>query len=127
VTAVVAQTQVALIVANLTHGAVGAVEYQPMWPRIGQRYLSRFPADRPLTCVVDLRFPWAVPGEGEWRREEDFGRHLRGLARRYPGRVKKGWRVGSFEVWDVSLPLAEVLAAETNDEAGSAGLAVRGR
>ena len=36
----VASPPQALIVANLSHGEVGAVEYQPIWDRLGQRYTS---------------------------------------------------------------------------------------
>jgi hypothetical protein len=123
VTAVVAPTPVALIVANLTHGNVGAVEYQPIWPRLGGRYLARFPAGRPLTCVVDRRFPWAIDGEGAWAPGQDFGRHLRGLSARHPGRARTAWEVGSFEVWEVDLPLAEVLAPEPDGTAPGRDLA----
>jgi hypothetical protein len=122
ISGVVAPTPVALIVANLTHGAVGAVEYQAIWPRLGDRYRDRFPADRPLTCIVDRRFPWAIRGEGGWAPEQDFGRHLRGLSTRHPGRVKPAWTVGSFEVWEVDLPLDLVLALEPDsDESSPAG------
>ncbi len=121
VPAVVAQAQVAVIVANLTHGAIGAVEYQPLWPRLGDRYLGRFATDRPLTCVVDLRFPWKDLGQA-WGPEQDLGKHLRGLSQRFPGRVRPTGRVGTFEVWEVALPLSEILAVEPDDV--SPGLAV---
>lgn len=110
VTAIVSPTPVALVVANLTHGAVGAIEFRPIWPRLGSRYLDRFPAGRPIACVVDRRFPVAERGDGAGSTGQDFGRHLRGLSERYPGRVKPAGEVGSFEIWEVDLPLAEVLA-----------------
>lgn len=121
VRAVVAPTPVALVVANLTHGAVGAAEYQPIWPRLGDRYHARFAAGETITCVVDREYPWAVRGEGAWAPEQDFGRHLRGLSRRHPGRVKEAGSVGSFEVWEVNLPLPEILAPEPEDPDPKAG------
>lgn len=121
VTVIVAPTPVALVVANLTHGAVGAAEYQPIWPRLGDRYLTRFAAGRPISCVVDRKFPWAVRGEGAWAPEQDFGRHLRGLSGRHPGRVKAAGLVGSFEIWEVNLPLSEILAMEPDDPGPKTG------
>lgn len=112
IAAIVAPTPVALTVANLTHGAVGAIEYQPIWPRLGRRYVDRFANDHALTCVVDRGFPWAIRGEGGWSTGQDFGRHLRGLGDRHPGRVRFAWKVGPFEVWEVALPMADVLALE---------------
>ncbi len=127
VAAIVAPTPVALVVANLSHGAVGGIEYQPIWPRLGRRYLSRFPAGRALTCVVDRQFPWAYHGEGAWSPEQDFGRHLRGLAVRHPGQAMIVWEIGSFEVWEVILPLSEVLALEPTPPPSRSELAIRGR
>lgn len=109
VTAVVAPTPVAVTLANLSHGSVGAVEFRPLWSRLGRRYLGRFTAGRPFTCIVDRRFPWAIRGEGAWAREEDLGRRLRELSARHPGKVQAAWNLGTFEVWDVDLPLAEIL------------------
>jgi hypothetical protein len=112
VRAIVAPTPVALIVANLSHGRVGAVEYQPIWPRLGDRYADRFGPGQPLTCVVDRRFPWAIRGIGRWSPAQDFERHLKALAARYPGRLTPDWRIGPFDVWEADLPLDEALAAE---------------
>jgi hypothetical protein len=110
--AIVAPTPVALIVANLSHGSVGAVEYQPIWPRLGGRYLDRFPANSALTCVVDHRFPWAIHGEGAWAPQQDLCGHLARLADRYPGRVRPVWEIGQFEVWQADVPLSVILAEE---------------
>jgi hypothetical protein len=117
VRAVVTSTPVALIVANLSHGAVGATEYQAIWPRLGDRYRDRFGAGIPVTCVVDLRYPWASPGEDGWPVEQDLGRHLRGLSARNPGKLAKAWRLGSFEVWEVDLPLRDILDLEPEENA----------
>ena len=110
--AIIAPTPVALIVANLTHGSVGAVEYQPIWPRLGTRYRQQFSSQAPLTCVVDRQFPWPIRGEGAWAPEQDLRRHLLGLSQRHPGRVRLSWSIASYEVWLVDLPLNEILALE---------------
>lgn len=115
VRAIVAPTPVALMVANLSHGNVGALEYQSIWPRLGDRYRTRFSTGRPVVCVADRRFPWAIRGEGGWAPGQDFGRHLRGLAARHPGRVRPAWTVGPFEIWEADLPLADVLAPEPDE------------
>lgn len=125
VPAIVAPTPVALVVANLTHGAVGAVEYQPIWPRLGDRYRNRFPAGRPVVCVTDRQFPWAIRGEGSWSPAQDLERHLRGLAARHPGRVRTTWTVGPFDVWEVDLPLDAVLVPPADP--APTGLAAVGR
>jgi len=112
VRAIVAPTPVALMVANLSHGNVGALEYQSIWPRLGDRYRARFSPGRPVVCVADRRFPWSIRGEGGWAPGQDFGRHLRNLAARHPGRVRPAWTVGPFEVWEADLPLDDLLASE---------------
>ena len=112
VTGIVAPTPVALMVANLTSGRVGAVEYQPPWPRLRARYAGRFAAGRPVVCVVDRQFPWAVEGVVCWSPRQDLGRALRELDSSHPGRVRRAWEVGRFEVWEVDLPLAEIVAHE---------------
>ena len=114
--AIVAPTPVALIVANLSHGKVGAVEFQAIWPRLGDRYASRLAAKHTLTCVIDRRFPWSIRGEGGWAPEQDLARHLQTLAKRHPGRVARSWDIGPFEVWEVDLPLDMVLGRETHRE-----------
>ncbi len=114
--AIVAPTPVALIVANLSHGKVGAVEFQAIWPRLADRYSSRLATKPTLTCVIDRRFPWSIRGEGDWAPEQDLARHLQTLAKRYPGRVAWTWEIGPFEVWEVDLPLDVVLGRELHRE-----------
>jgi hypothetical protein len=109
VTAVVAPTPVAVALANLTHGRVGGLEPRSIWNRIGARYRDRFEAGKPVVCVVDQRFPWAIRGEGAWSPDEDFGLLLRGLAGQNPGRVRLVREVNRFEIWEVDLDLSRVL------------------
>ncbi|MDR3634599.1 MAG: hypothetical protein P4L84_12410 [Isosphaeraceae bacterium] len=109
---IIAETPVALIVANLSHGRVGALEYAPNWPRLGNRYLGRFAPAATVTCVVDTRLTWS-PGEHPTTAlRPNLGPRLHELAERYPGRVRVVSRVAQFEVWDVALPLREILLEE---------------
>jgi hypothetical protein len=106
---VVAQTPVALIVANLSQGRVGTLEYLPSWPRLRDRYAGRFRSGGPVTCVVDLDFPWPVPEGVTGAPRQDLGRDLQALALRNPGRVRRVERIGRFEIWDVDLPLSSII------------------
>jgi hypothetical protein len=112
VKAIVAPTPIALLVANLTEGRVGALEYLPIWPRLGRRYRSRFDPARPVVCITDRQFPWAIRGQGAWDAEVDFERHLRGLSERHPGHVRHTGELGHFDLWEVDLDLDEILAPE---------------
>lgn len=127
VRAIVAPTPVALIVANLSHGAIGAREFRPFWSRLGRRYASRFPARGPFTCVVDRGFPWAASGERGWAPEQDFGKHLRDLSAKYPGTVVPAGAVGPFTIWEVRLPLDLVLNAPQAEPAPPRSLALGGQ
>jgi len=113
---IIAPTPVALIVANLSHGEVGALEFRSIWPRLGERHASRFPLAKPLTCVVDRRFPWKIHGEGGWAPEQDLRSHLQSLASRNPGQVSRTGEIGPFEIWNVDLPLDLVLGKEIDHE-----------
>ena len=101
---VVAPTPIALPVANLSAGRVGAAVYQPVWPRLRGRYADRFPAGRPVTCLLDLAHPRSSDG--------DLARRLRELARLHPGRVRPAWRSGDFQAWEADLPLTTVLGTD---------------
>jgi hypothetical protein len=113
VVAIVAQTPAALMVANLSAGRVGAIEYRPPWPRLRDRYASRFVAGQPIVCVVDLDFPWPTGGSFGWPPSHDLGKALHALAARYPGQVWQAWRVGRYAVWEVDRPLAEILGGDS--------------
>ena len=108
---VVAQTPAALMVADLSHGRIGAMMYQADWPRLGVRYADRVPERGPVFCVVDRDFPWPTPEHPGWTPSQDLGRHLRWLDQRFPGRLRKIAQVDSFDVWEVNLPRIVVLAA----------------
>jgi hypothetical protein len=112
---IVAETPVALMVANLTQGRVGALEYRAKWSRLHDRYRQRFAVGKPVTCVVDSQLSW-VSGE------DDRGAPLPGLsawlkdqAKQDPGRVRRAWSLGQFEVWEVDRPLDELSPAEGKD------------
>ena len=108
----VADTPTALLVANLTQGRVGALEYQPRWPRLGDRYANRFVAGRPVTCVSDLALSWSSGGGQEGAPTKPVGAWLAELATLHPRRVRRVWTIDHFEVWEADLPLAEILAGE---------------
>ena len=110
VTGIVAPTPVALIVTNLSHGQIGASEYQPIWPRLGDRYSDRFPAHCPIICVTDRQFR---SGQAE---VADFEGQLKRLAARRRECVRRVDEVGPFEIWEANLPLVEILTPEPNGE-----------
>lgn len=112
---IVAPTPVALMVANLSSGSVGAVEFRPLWPRLGNRYQVRLARDAPIICVTDRLFPWSVPGAAQWAERQDLARHLRALEGREPGSVRNLGTVGTFDIWCVDRPLEDVLRTEPDD------------
>lgn len=112
---IVAQTPVALRVANLSHGRIGALEFRPTWQRLGVRYASRFSSSEPVVCVVDLDYPWPSPGGFRWSPRQDFGAHLAALAERHPGKLRRTGRVGRFEFWEAELGLAEILGEDEGE------------
>lgn len=106
---IVADTPIALIVANLTHGEVGALEYDPKWPRLGNRYADRFPDGRPVICVVDTQLEWNGGDHPSGMPLRSLCPDLVKLAESHPGRVRLVFRIAQFETWEVDLPLAEFL------------------
>ena len=106
---IVAETPVALMVANLSHGRVGAMEYRSRWPRLNDRYRRRFVVGEPVACVVDLQLTWH-PGEDEsGSLLTNLSQGLNELASRHPKKVRRAWRIDHFEVWEVDLPISEIL------------------
>jgi hypothetical protein len=105
---IVAETPVALMVANLTHGEVGALEYRSRWPRLNDRYAGRFRAGEPVTCINDTTLSWFPGEDSKGALLKRFGQRLDELARLHPGRVRRAWVVDHFDVWQVDLPLAEI-------------------
>lgn len=99
--AIVAQAPIALLVANLTDGRVGAIQYQPGWPRLRDRYRDRFQSGQPVLCVVDPTYRGIPP--------EDLGRHLEELARDHPDKLVRLPRCDHYQLWSVDLPLEVVL------------------
>jgi hypothetical protein len=105
---IIAETPIALMVVNLTHGRVGALEYRSSWPRLNDRYADRFPVSAPIVCVDDLTLTW-FPGEDHTGALlKRFGERLDELARLYPGRVRRAWVVDHFAVWEADVPLGEI-------------------
>jgi predicted dehydrogenase len=122
--AIVADPPVALVVANLTHGRVGALTYGPHWPRLSDRYATRFVPTEPVTCVHDRTLDWVSGDEPGGTRPKPLGERLRELARLFPGRVKCIRRIDQFEVWEAELPLAEIFGSDSPLSAGPASAKV---
>jgi len=119
---IIAPTPVALLVANLSSGRVGAVEYRPLWPRLGDRYSARVSGQTPVVCVTDRLFPWSVRDGGQWAQRQDLARHLRILDDRLPGSVHKVGSVGTFDIWTVDWPPGEILKGAPEAPATAASL-----
>jgi hypothetical protein len=102
VTGFVAVTPIVLILGDITQGRLGGLEYHSFWPRVGNRYASRFLPDEPIVCVNDLEYG-RPPAE-------DIGLRLRALAERHPGRVKRVWHQRQYEIWEAEVPMAEIMA-----------------
>jgi hypothetical protein len=109
---VVAETPVALMIANLSQGRVGAVEYRAKWSRLNDRYRHRFETGKPVTCVVDVQLSWISGGDERGARLPSLSEWIKELSARFPDRVRYAWSLGQFEVWEVDLPLSEVNPVE---------------
>ena len=88
---IVAETPVALMVANLTHGRVGALEYRSPLAPAGDRYADRFVAGRAGHL---RRRPRRSPGPPARTYGWPLAPAIRPsacdeLARRHPGRVRR--------------------------------------
>jgi hypothetical protein len=99
--AIVASAHVVLIVADLTQARIAGLEYRSAWPRLRGRYAQRFIPGQPIVCVNDL----------EYGRPpiEDVGLRMRTLAHCYPGRVRRIWRQGQFEIWEANVPMEKLM------------------
>jgi hypothetical protein len=107
---IVAETPVALMVANLTSGRVGALEFGARWPRLHDRYAGRFTPGAPVICVNDTTLTW-FPGEArDGSLQQRFGQRLDELARLDPGRVRRIETIDHFDIWQADLPLTTVLS-----------------
>jgi hypothetical protein len=97
----VAATPIVLILADLTAGRLGGLEYHSFWPRVMNRYADRFPPGEPIVCVNDLKYGRPPI--------EDIGRRLHGLAGRHPYRVNRVWQEGQYEIWIADVPMNEIM------------------
>jgi hypothetical protein len=122
---IVAETPVALMVTNLSHGRVGALEFRSNWPRLAGRYLDRFPAGRPIACVVDTGLVSYSGTDASRAASTDIGPAIHELALRYPDRVRLGWELGQYEVWEVDLPLSTINSGDSETARLSRALAAR--
>ena len=98
---VVGPASVVQVVADLSAGRIGGLEYHAFWPRLRDRYAGRFAECRPIVCVNDLRLGRPPI--------EDIGLRLRDLSGREPGRVRLVWRRDRYEIWEADVPMAAIL------------------
>ncbi len=92
------------IVADLSRGQVGGMEFHSYWPRLGRRYADRFPPGEPIICVFDLDRVDLGP------EEEEPGALVRRLAEESPARARLVAEVERYQVWRLDVPLEEFLA-----------------
>jgi hypothetical protein len=101
------------IVADLSRGHVGGIEYRSNWPRIGRRYADRFPVGAPITCVVDLdRLGFGATDEP--------GPAVLAFAAAQPDRARLVATVEHYEVWQLDVPLDEFLGEPLSENGTSA-------
>jgi hypothetical protein len=99
---IVANGALVQVIADLSAGRVGGLEYRSHWPRIGDRYTNRFPADGPIICVVDLDRIGDLAGD-------EPGPRLREIIASLPGQAHLVAAVERYQVWLLDLTLAEFL------------------
>lgn len=101
---IVAYGPLAILVADLSSGRVGAVCYGTAWPRLGDRYLDRLPSEGPIFCVLDL------DPDGRFGPNENPVAEVRELSGSRPDLARLVDRVGCYEIWRLDMPLAEFRA-----------------
>ena len=110
---IIASGSLVQVVADLSGGRVGGVEYRSSWPRIGRRYADRFPSGEPIICVIDLdrlgRDATDEPGPG-----------VRAFALAHPERARLVDTVEHYEVWSLDIPLDEFLGEPLSAKEASA-------
>jgi hypothetical protein len=102
VNAIVANGALVQVVADLSHGRVGGLEYRSRWPRIRDRYAARFRTEDPVVCVVDL-------DRRDDPADDEPGRRILGFVSKEPGRAHLVAEVAHYQVWRLDTTLAEFL------------------
>ncbi len=98
---IVASGAVVQVVANLSRGRVGGIEFRSYWPRLGRRYINRFDPRGPIVCVVDV--------DKSSPSGDEPGALVRQLVASRPERARLVAEVEHYQVWRLDLPLAEFL------------------
>ncbi len=98
---IVASGALVQVVADLTRGHVGGIEFRSYWPRLGRRYVDRFDPTGPVVCVIDLDKP--IP------TADEPGALVREIAAGRPGRARLVAEVEHYQVWRLDVPLGEFL------------------
>ena len=116
---IVASGALVQVVADLSRGRVGGIEYRSYWPRIGRRYADRFEAAGPIVCVVDL--------DKTSPTGDEPGARLRELAASRPDRARLVAEVEHYQVWRLDVPLAEFLDEPADPLPGEGASAIVAR
>jgi hypothetical protein len=102
VRAIVANGALLQVVADLSHGRVGGLEYRSRWPRIRVRYADRFRPEGPVVCVIDL-------DRRDDPADDEPGRRIFGFVSKDPGRAHLVAEVSHYRIWRLDTTLAEFL------------------
>jgi hypothetical protein len=98
---IVASGAVVQVVADLSRGRVGGIEFRSHWPRLGARYADRFDPAGPIVCVVDR----AKAG-----LDDEPSALLDQFRTSHPGRARLVAEVENYRVWRLDTTLVEFLA-----------------
>jgi hypothetical protein len=98
---IVAHWAVVQVVADLSHGRVGGIEFHPHWPRLGRRYADRFDPAGPIVCVFDRD----KAGMGD----DEPGSLVGQFVANHPGRARLVAEVENYRVWRLDTTLDEFL------------------
>jgi hypothetical protein len=94
-----------LLAADLSAGRIGGLDFNSNWSRLNGRYADRFVPNKPILCVLDKAYAW-FPGDG-------LDVHVSKLRDQFPEKVRFSGKVGSYELWEIDLPIEKVLESET--------------
>ena len=98
---IVASGALVQVVADLSRGRVGGIEFRSYWPRLGRRYADRFDPAGPVVCVVDLDKPAS--------NADEPGSLVRRFVEDHPGRARLVAQVENYRVWRLEMPLDSLL------------------
>ncbi|HEY2158904.1 MAG TPA: hypothetical protein VGH33_24955 [Isosphaeraceae bacterium] len=98
---IVASGALVQVVADLSHGHVGGIEFRSHWPRLGRRYADRFDPAGPIVCVVD---------RAKLSADDEPGSLVDEFVASHPWRARLVAEVENYQVWRLDTTLDEFLA-----------------